>query len=398
MGKVPGIRNRQKKAKFSTGQPSLVSPPFTDISTRESSKEPVMDPPYLPTCDDFFPKWVQRGDNIGSVNLPAFNDETNILGFADSDSTASYMSNQASPSFHHGSPNLNYASPDFLTESSSDFDFQIPTLNFPMDGLQTPPINEYDNIPSQQPFIKNEPNLPSMQSPASPARSLASLHRKQLRHLNPQSQKAYGASLPPSRASSPSSAADLTRPAKSTRCISACTEIIEYLDTQIHSDLTALDAVMRVNKMAATELSRILSLPDCCASASSPLLTCIAMDQIVTLFECSILSEDSLPVSSSNQNVGPTSLGFFQVDPEEMIALRAHFISKELKRSLQVVKTLNHQLQHPALQTIPSVALHKQWTYEMAQRLNNLVITVEDWKKECIGAIGKDNGDYPMLS
>lgn len=397
MGKVPGIRNRQKKTKVSQGQTSLVSPPLTDISTRESSNEPMMGPSYLPTCDDSFFEWIQRGDSIESFDLPAaFNDETNLLGFADSDSTATYMSNQASPSFHHARPNLNNASPEFLNESSSDFDFQIPTLNFPIDGLQTPPINDYDNIPSPQPFIKNEPNLSSIQAPASPAKSLASLHRKQLRRLNPQSPKPHGASLPPTRASSPS-AADFARPPKSARCISACTEIIEYLDTQIHSDLTALDAVMRVNKMAATELSRVLSLPDCRASASSPLLICIAMDQIVTLFECSILSEDSLPVSN-NQNVGPTSLGFFQVDPEEMVALRAHFISKELKRSLQVLDTLNHQLQNPALQTVPSVALHKQWTSEMAHRLNNLVITVGNWKKECIGGIGKDDEDYLMLN
>lgn len=356
----------------------------------------MMDPSCLPTSDDSFFEWIQRGDQIESFNLPAFNDETNLLGFADSDSAAAYMSNQASPSFHHGSPNLNNASPEFLKESSSDFNFQIPTFSFPIDGLQTPPINDYDNIPSHQPFIKNEPNLPSVQAPASPAKSLASLHRKQLRHLNPQSPKPQGASLPSTRASSPS-AADLKRPPKSARCISACTEIIEYLDNQIHSDLTALDAVMRVNKTAATELSRILSLPDCRASVSSPLLACIAMDQIVTLFECSILSEDSLPVSS-NQNVGPTSLGFFQVDPEEMVALRAHFISKELKRSLQVLDTLNHQLQNPALRTVPSVALHKQWTSEMAHRLNSLVITVGDWKKECIGGIGKDDEDYLMLT
>lgn len=391
MGKVPGIRNRQKKAKSLPAQTSLVSPPLTDISTRESSKEPGMDPSYLPTCNDSFFEWIQRGDQIESYDLPAFNDENILLGFADSDSTAAYMSNTASPSFYHGSPNLNNASPEFLTESSSDFDFQIPTLNFPIDGLQTPPINDYDNIPSHQPFIKNEPSIP-----ASPAKSLASLHRKQLNYLNPQSPKPQGASLPPTRASSPS-AADLTRPPKSARCISACTEIIEYLDTQIRSDLTALDAVMRVNKMAATELSQILSLPDCRASASSPLLTCIAMDQIVTLFECSILSGDSLPVSS-NQNVGPTSLGFFQVDPEEMVALRAHFISKELRRSLQVLDTLNHQLQNPALQTVPSVALHKQWTSEMAHRLNNLLITVGDWKTKCIGSIGKEDEDYLMLT
>lgn len=397
MGKVPGIRNRQKKAKISPGHTSLVSPPPTSIPTRESSKEPVLDPSYFPTCDDSFLEWIQGGDQVEPFERHAFNDETNLLDFTDSDSTVAYTSNQPSPGFHHGSPNLNNAGPDFLTESSSDFDFHIPTLNFPIDGLRTPPTNnDYDNIPSLQPFIKTEPNVPSMQAPASPAKSLASLHRQQLRHLNPRSPKPEATSFPPTRASSPS-IAELTRPPTSARCISACTEIIEYLDAQIHSDLTALDAVMRVNKMAATELSRILSLPDCRASASCPLLACIAMDQIATLFECSIHSRDGLPVAS-NLNIGPTSLGFFQVDPEEMIALRAHFIIKELKRSLQVLDTLNHQLQNPALQTVPSVALHKQWASEMAHRLKSLVIAVGDWKKECIGGIGKDDEDHFMLS
>lgn len=268
-----------------------------------------MDASYFPTCDDSFLEWIQKGDQNDSFDLLTFNDETNLLDFADSDSTVAYLSNQPSPSFHHGSPNLNHASPELLTESSSDFDFQIPTLNFPIDGLRTPPINnDYDNIPSLQPLIKNESNLPSMQAPASPDKLLASLHRQQLRNLNPRSPKPQAASFPPTRASSPS-IADLTRLPKSARCISACTEMIEFLDAQIHSDLTALDAVMRVNKTAATELSRILSLPDCRASVSCPLLTCIAMDQIVTLFECSIHSEDGLPVAN-NLNIGPTSLGF----------------------------------------------------------------------------------------
>lgn len=334
---------------------------------------------------------MQGEDRVESFDLPAFMD------FPDSDSTVAYLSNQASPGFHHTSPNLNYASPEFLTESSSDFDFQIPTLNLPIDGPLTPPINnDYDNIPSPQPFVKNEQNLASTQAPASPAISIASVHRQQLRHLNPGSPKPQAASFPPTRASSPS-IADLTRPSTSARCIPACTEIIEYLDMQIHSDLTALDAVMRVNKKAAIELSRILSLPDCRASASCPLLTCIAMDQIVTLFECSIHSEDGLPVAN-NLNAGPTSLGFFQADPEDMIALRAHFISKELKRSLQVLDILNHQLQNPALQTVPSVALHKQWTSEMAHRLKSLVIAVGDWKKDCIGGIGKDDEDLLMMT
>lgn len=397
MGKVPGIRNRQKKPKISPGHASLASPPPTGILTRESSKEPVLNPSYFPNCDDSFFEWIQKGDQVEPFELHAFNDEPNLLDFTDSDSTVAYTSNQPSPSFHHGSPNLNNASPDFLTESSTDFDFHSSNPNFPSDGLRTPPINnDYDNIPSLQPFIKNEPNVPSIQAPASPARSIASLHRQQLRHLNPRSPKPEAGCFPPTRASSPS-IVESTQPPKSARCISACTEMIEYLDAQIRSDLTALDAVMRVNKTAATELSRILSLPDCRASASCPLLACIAMDQIATLFECSIHSKDGLPVAN-NLNIGPTSLGFFQVDPEEMIALRAHFITKELKRSLQVLDTLNHQLQNPALQTVPSVALHKQWASEMAHRLKSLVIAVGDWKKECIGGIGKDYEDDFMLS
>lgn len=46
-----------------------------------------MDGSYFPTCDDSFLEWIQKGDQNDSFDLLTFNDETNLLDFADSDST-----------------------------------------------------------------------------------------------------------------------------------------------------------------------------------------------------------------------------------------------------------------------------------------------------------------------
>lgn len=361
MGKVPGIRNRNKRARTGAEPPNMLSPPATEISTRESSKEPGADSSYFPLFDDSFLDWAQTTDEPSEpYDLSAFDsDAASFLDFQDSDSSL-HMSNYPSPNFN----------------SCSDFDFKIPQLSFPVDGLRTPPINEYDHMPT----------------PASSAKNMTSLHRQHLGRLNPPTPKdtPRASTAPPTRSSSPS-VPELQLSSNSSRgCISACNEIVEYLDSQIHSDLTALDAVMRVNKTAATELSRILALPDCRASASCPLLICIAADQIVTLFECSIRSKDGLPGAHTLNVMPDLRFGFFQVDPEEMVTLRAHIITKELRRSLQVLETLNLALCNPALQSVPSIGVHKQWTTDMAHRLRGLVGAVGCWKRDCLTSLGKN--------
>lgn len=361
MGKVPGIRNRNKRARTSSDQPNMLTPPLTGTSTRESSDEPGADLSYFPLLDDSFLDWAQALDDPSEpYDLSTFDsDAASFLDFQDSDSSL-HMSGHPSPNF----PPI------------SDFDFKFPQMNFPIDGLQTPPINEYDHIPA----------------PASYAKKLATIHRQKLGLLSPATSKdtPKAFTAPPTRSSSPS-IPELQQSANSSRgCISACNEIIEYLDSQMHSDLTALDGVMRVNKTAASELSRILALPDCRASASCPLLMCIAADQIVTLFECSIRSSDGLPGAHTLNVVPDVRFGFFQVDPEEMVALRAHLIVKELRRSLQVLETLNLALSNPALQSVPSVSLHKQWTTDMAYRLHGLVGAVSGWKRDCLATLGKN--------
>lgn len=351
MGKVPGIRNRTKRARTPSEHARSCSPAATDISTRESSREPIPDPSYFPLYDDTFLAWApEKPEESYDLGL----NETGYLAFG---SDSFHMSSQPSPNF----------------PPVSDLDFQPPYPNFAIDGMQTPPIsNDYDYMPST--------SYPT---------SLAGLHRQQLGLLNPPTPKSTcSSSTPPSRTSSP--IPDF--PGTTTRgCISACNEIIEYLDSHIHLDLTALDAVMRVNQTAATKLARLLSLPECRASASCPLLICIAMEQIVTLFECSIRTSSSssssslLPTSDNTNNVVLPNLGFgfFQVDAEEMVALRAHIITKELRRAFVVLETLIRALTSPNLQRVPSIALHRQWTGDMATRLRGLVMVVDGWKRGC---------------
>lgn len=363
MGKVPGIRNRNKRARTGAEHPYVLSPPPTEVSTRESSREPGVDPSYFPLIDDSLLDWSQATDDSSEpYDLSAFDsDAASFPDFQDSDS-----------SLHMSS----HPSPNFFPTPCSDFDFKIPQLSFPVDGLQTPPVNEYDTMPTPAAYTKN----------------MALLHRQQLGLLNPATPKdnPRASTAPPTRTSSPS-IPELQQSANSSRgCISACNEIIEYLDSQMHSDLTALDGVMRVNKTALTELSRILARPDCRASASCPLLICIAADQIVTLFECSIRSKDGLPGAHTLNVVPDLRFGFFQVDPEEMVALRAHLIIKELRRSLQVLETLNLALRNPGLQNVPSIGLHKQWTTDMAYRVRGLVGAVAGWKRECLVSLTED--------
>lgn len=362
MGKVPGIRNRNKRARTCSEQPNTLTPPPTEISTRESSREPGADSSYFPLFDDSFLDWAQATDESSDpYDLSAFDsDAASFLDFQDSDSSL-HISSHPSPSFPPHCP---------------DFDFQIPQLTFPVDGLQTPPINEYDKVPPQASYTKN----------------MTTLHRHKLGLLNPATPKdsPKASTAPPTRASSPCIPERQQSASSSRGCISACNEIIEYLDSQIHSDLTALDAVMRVNKTAATELSRILALPECRASASCPLLICIAADQMVTLFECSIRSHDGLPGAHTLHVMPDLRFGFFQVDPDEMVALRAHIITKELRRSLQVLETLILALRDPALQSVPSVSVHKQWTTDMAHRLRGLIGAVSCWKRDCLTSLGKN--------
>lgn len=358
VGKVPGIRNRNKRARIGPEQPGMCSPTPTEIGTRASSKEPAPDS-YFPLFDESLLDWAHASDESSEpYDLSAFDsDAASFLDFQESD-PALHMSSHPSPGF----PGL-----------CADFDFKISDLGFPVDSLPTPPVSEYGRKPT----------------PAAYTNKMTTPHRQQLGLLNPAGRKDAPkvSTAPPTRTSSPS-VPERPQSANSSRgCISACNEIVEYLDSQIHSDLTALDAVMRVNQIAATELSRILALPECRASASCPLLICIAADQIVTLFECSVRSQGGLPDAHALDLIPDLRFGFFQVDREEMVTLRAHIITKELRRSLQVLETLSLALHNPALQSVPSVGLHKKWTADMAHRLRGLVGAVGSWKRGCLAGL-----------
>ena len=145
---------------------------------------------------------------------------------------------------------------------------------------------------------------------------------------------------------------------------------------KINDDSTALDEVMRINKASVCEIARIMNLEEFKESASCPLLISIAMGQIIALFESSIRSEG---FSQTGLGALPhLRFGTFQVDPEEQIALRAHIICNELRRSIQVLETLSSTLRNASAQAVQNASIHKQWSADMARRLEALIVAVEE--------------------
>ncbi|KAI9880685.1 MAG: hypothetical protein M1830_001318 [Pleopsidium flavum] len=349
VGKVPGNRSRNKRARTSSEQPDSQSPEAAESSTRESTKELAPDSSAFSLYDDLYVDWANMGEHREPYDLSGFDGDINgFLGCQETERDVDQASR------HTGS--------DFPTPSPSDFSLNMLSLGLTTDSPQSPSIsNDCDNLSASTNVTKHS----------------AALHRQQRglqQYPNTSSEGRIQVSTPPYLPSPPYT--QERRHGNSGRCISACTKIIEYLDIKIHDDSIALDEVMRVNKASVCEIARIMNVEGYKESTTCPLLISIAMGQIVTLFESSIRSKG---FPSNSLSASPRlRFGSFQVDPEEQIALRAHIICKELRRSIQALKTLSFTLRNPSTQAAQSVTLHKQWSADMTRRLEALIAAVEE--------------------
>jgi len=349
VGKVPGNRNRNKRARTSSEQPDSLSPEAAENSTRESTKEPAPESSAFSLYDELYVDWANTGEQRETYDLSGFDGDVNsFLGCQEAETAVAQAGNDIGP--------------DFPTPSSSDFNLHMLSLGLTVDGLQSPSTsNDYNSISTSANVTK---------SPAAP-------HRQQrgLQHFPATGSKGRPKVCTPPHLPSPPCILE-RRHSSSSRCILACTKMIEYLDMKIHDDPTALDEVMRVNKASVCEIARIMNVEEYKESASCPLLISIAMGQIVTLFESSIRSKDFPPNSLSA--LPRLRFGSFQVDQEEQLALRTHIICKELRRSIQTLKTLSFTQRNPSTQAVQSGSLHKQWSADMARRLEVLIAAVEE--------------------
>lgn len=288
--------------------------------------------------------WTSTPGPSDGYPFPSFEDETNPFFGADMVGT---LTSSGSHVF-----------PDFPTPSS-DFGLHMQNLGLTADGMQSPALTDCDNL--------------SVAVHAGKA-SLAPIHqqRPSQRYTSAGPEIHSQVSTPPCLPSPPLQRSQ----SRSGPCVSSLTRVIENLECKIQDDSLALDEVMHLNKASLCEIGHIITMEEFKGSASCPLLVSIAMGQIIALFESSIRSEGFGP--SSFGALPHLRLGNFQVDPEEQNALRAHIICKELRRSIKVLETMNSTLRNPSTHSIQSANLHKQWSTDMASRLEALIVAVEN--------------------
>lgn len=135
-----------------------------------------------------------------------------------------------------------------------------------------------------------------------------------------------------------------------------CNRIVEFLEHRIQGGVVALDVVMQTNKITLGEISRILSKGAHKEGSNCAMLLLIAIDQIVTLFECSM--QQGAPGDGDRASIGGRDLsalgdeltganvlpnlrfGLFQINQDEQLALRSYLLQRELQRCLQVLTNL----------------------------------------------------------
>ncbi|KAE8309905.1 hypothetical protein BDV41DRAFT_410629 [Aspergillus transmontanensis] len=135
-----------------------------------------------------------------------------------------------------------------------------------------------------------------------------------------------------------------------------CNRIVEFLEHRIQGGVVALDVVMQTNKITLGEISRILSKGAHKEGSNCAMLLLIAIDQIVTLFECGV--KQGSPGDSDRASIGGRDLsalgddltggnvlpnlrfGLFQINQDEQLALRSYLLQRELQRCLQVLTNL----------------------------------------------------------
>lgn len=170
--------------------------------------------------------------------------------------------------------------------------------------------------------------------------------------------------------------------------VAAITRIIDLLEGHIQSSTTAIDELMHVNKSCIADLSRIMGLNEYAVSKSCSILVATGMELVITLYETAILGHKAMstaPDPQQRQLSSPTSssgelsretipnlqFGVFHLDHEDQIAIRNRIISKQLNRSIEIIRSLGCDGSNGG-------KVHKQWYAEMEHRAKKLVSSMEE--------------------
>lgn len=171
--------------------------------------------------------------------------------------------------------------------------------------------------------------------------------------------------------------------------VAAITRIIDLLEGHIQSSTTAIDELMHVNKSCIADLSRIMGLNEYAVCKSCSILVATGMELVITLYETAISGHNAMstapdkqqrqlssPASSSGglsrgETIPNLQFGVFHLDHEDQIAIRNRIISKQLNRSIEIIRRLG-------CDGLNGGKVHKQWHAELEHRAKKLVSSMEE--------------------
>jgi hypothetical protein len=179
--------------------------------------------------------------------------------------------------------------------------------------------------------------------------------------------------------------------------ISALCKIISLLEAHIRAKTNAIDEVMRINKACMIDITRIRTLEEYKSCNSCGMLVSTSLELIMSLYECSILSEAVRPPSRNSLFREPhredtlpnLQFGVFELDRDEQIGLSNRIIRKELQRSIQLIRALAADCRTPRGESFSYSKVRTQWHNEMEQRAKHLVSSLESNSSHGAGSLGR---------
>lgn len=293
--------------------------------------------------------------------------------------------------------NVGHAKPDSfywqLPPPSKTYDFSLPS---PQDlGRGMVPFNfESQSTVSKascEQGERNQPVLETLRTPSAQQQQQEQQQQQQQPKLGSTHSQSHhteslgtdpSGQLAPSHSHSPTSTNSSFSNAG--QCISLCTQIISHLESQISDSSLGLDGVLRISKSCISGLLHITSLESCKANPNCFLLLCVAVNQMITLFENNIPAMNSFLNTLSVSTLPSLLFGSFQVDHEDQLAFCAGLICREIQRCRQLLDRISgihdhhqQQSQEPNNTTDSTASLlQKQWFLVSAERLDGLVAAV----------------------
>ena len=338
VGKNPGNRGKRRNGMMD---------PATLM--RSSTTTPIQSNPFHhPSAYHFYNPAPPPTISTATDQSPAFES----TGYAHS----AYVENAFSASTPSSDFNMNYG-----------LGLELPVGATPPSSVDSEPLIRCSSMETSPVLMRCSSMETSPAPPLMPHGSEAFVNRLS---ASPYAQPGYFPTYD-QQAPHPPTSAPATPSGETSSALSACTQLVQYLDTSHNTpSSSSVEDAVGAARTATADVARLLRLPACRASGSCLLLLSVALGQVVALFEAGVggLSPGSLPMGGAG--------GGYETDSDPRAVLRGCVLGRELRRAAQVLDVLQAALSDPVVgATLPIIPA--PWAAEMRARLETMSLAVE---------------------